>query len=174
MSIRDEVNALCADGRLHRLASGVPGAQELRAICVSTEINTQLVGPWEDTASAAAWGGVRADLAAFIDGDVMVLPREGRHANRANMLRLRPAADEIWETRHRDPRPGIRLFGRFAERNLLIALSWGERRALGAANSRAWRDARVQCATNWRNLFPAYQPLTGAYPDAYLSHTYVL
>jgi hypothetical protein len=145
-----------------------------RSIFVSDEVNSLFVGPWNNPEWEARCGLLRADLDRFTQGGVIAVAerpfRRGRHAFMRQLYRWR---EEVWEIRSRDPNPGIRVLGRFAETDVFIALTWHRRADLLGPQSRGWRDAIVDCKTKWRNLFPAYPPKSGdpngVYPDDYIS-----
>jgi len=176
MSIRDEINYRCQEKRLHRLTLGIPGAPEPRAIWVAPEIERLLVGPWRNKKQAMRWGRIRNDLESFIQGDLITVPQELNRAKSHYMARLiRPSSPEVWEIRCRDPKPSVRIFGRFADRDAFIAFRWWPRRLLGGFGDRAWRTASVQCTTDWRNLFPSYDPHSSEdYPNGYISGSVVI
>jgi hypothetical protein len=169
MSISDEINGLCTEGRLHRLVPALPGSRIRRALYVSQEINDLLLGPWADLTHEYRWNRARADLDSFVEHQRIVVPRDSRRARSAYMGQLQPPSNEVWEIRCRDPKPGIRILGRFAERDVFIALVWKERLQLHDLDSREWRDAILECKTKWQHLFHAYQPMTGNYPHEYIS-----
>jgi hypothetical protein len=176
MSIRDEIKARRDEGWLYRLSLD-PGSEEKRTLYVSKGIHALLVGPWQDQPLQDRWLQIRADLDAFVDGSRITLPRDRQRSpkNPTHMAQLRPANDEVWEYRHRRPEPSIRLFGRFAEKDSFIALTWEYRADLGAFRSREWRNAKLRWITEWRWLFYwAYEPLRGRYPDDYISNYYLL
>lgn len=176
MSILDELNYRCEDGRLHRLTLGTD-EPEPRAIWVTPQINRLLTGPWWNTRQAVRWAYVRNDLAGFIRGDIVTLAVPGkRPSSHTLMARLiRPSSPEVWEIRCLDPDPSLRLFGRFAARNKFVAFRVWRRWWLGPFGSRAWRAASVQCTTDWRNLFPSYDPHTSEdYPNGYVSDPQLL
>jgi hypothetical protein len=83
------------------------------------------------------------------------------------MARLFPGVDEVWEIRSRDPKPGLRIFGRFAERNVFVALNWSDRTSLGPQGSREWATAIRTCKAEWRKLFATYEPISGMPLDDY-------
>jgi hypothetical protein len=169
MSISGEINTLCIEGYLHRLVPALPGSSVRRALYVSREINDLLSGPWTAPDQEYRWGRARADLEVFVEDQRIVVPRDSRRARSAYMGQLQPPSDEVWDIRCRDPKPGIRILGRFAERDVFIALVWKERLQLRDFGSREWRDAILECKTNWQHLFHAYQPMTGNYPHEYIS-----
>jgi hypothetical protein len=88
-------------------------------------------------------------------------------------------ADEVWDLRSQAPPPGLRVFCRFAEKDVLVALTcsprsvpvpWLNRLPLLGRSSREWRDAIVGCRREWNVLFPAHQPLSGVDLSDYISN----
>jgi len=171
MSIRDEVNGLCEQGRLFRLRPIFldPGLRERREIYVSEEVNARFSGPWDDPSVEIRCGRAQADLEAFVSRDPIVVARDPRRAGASYMSRLIPPRDEVWDIRSYDPTPGIRVLGRFAEKDVFIALTWEVRRLLNDFDSPEWRTAIRRCATAWINLFHVYEPLRGDYFADYIS-----
>ncbi len=163
MSLILEVKDWCNRGRLTLLqpASGDP---MVRIICLSENLASQVFGPWLDMNEAVRWTSLRADLDSFVEGRkvIAVAGHPFKGGKKSDFKRLYKARDEVWEFRSRNPRPGIRIFGRFAAKDIFVAFGWAERPDLGGPQSRAWRDAMVRCKTDWRNLFPAYDPFTGS------------
>lgn len=161
MSIYVEINNRIGEGRLHDLAPALPGMPVVRRIVASVEISGLVLGPWTEPDWEERCNYLRADFDRFITGQVIPVAAGiigGRHSF---LKQLAPPRDEIWEIRSRDPDPSIRVFGRFAAKDVFIALTWSKRPDLGGPESRAWRDACVECGTDWRNLFPAYDPVHG-------------
>jgi len=173
MSIHDEIKARCQEGGLYRLASLMTGTLERRGIYVTPELSTLIHGPWSDHAEERRWGAARAYLDQFITGRLIILPAGTWH-NHAYMGRLDKPEDEVWDFRIKAPRPGMRLFGRFAAKDLMVVVTWAERSQFRSRKTREgrkdWNDAIRACQVAWRNLFPTYDPLNGAYPDDYLSN----
>ena len=168
MSIRDELNDLCAASRLYRLRL-ILRVQERREIYVSEEINSRILGPWDDKPDEYRCGRAYADLLAFIYRNPIVVARNPRQGGSSYTSRLMPPRDEVWDIRCVDPEPGIRVLGRFAEKDVFIGLTWEIRLRLKHFDSREWRDAILRCGTLWRQLFPAYPPLMGDYFADYIS-----
>jgi len=171
MSIRDEIVNRCDEGRLVGLEQALPGSPAVRTMFVSLDIHNLVIGPWNDKKIEYRSGLLRADLDMFISGMVISV---GQHPykkkNSAYMSPLDPPADEVWEIRSRDPKPGIRVFGHFSEKDIFVALTWGFRELLGGPKSREWRNAREECKAEWRKLFHPYKPHTGSTPDDYTSN----
>ena len=109
----------------------------------------------------------------------MTISWDPSKARDAKMGRLDPIADEVWDVRSQEPSPGLRVFSRFAEKDVLVALtcsprsisvSWLDRLPLLGRDSRQWRDAIIECKRDWNILFPAYEPLRGDDLDDYISN----
>jgi len=83
--------------------------------------------------------------------------------------RLHPARDEVWDIRSSDPPPGLRVFGRFGNTDIFVGLSWEERLPLGSKDSPDWKRLILQCKTDWRNLFPAHNAISGDDIHDYIS-----
>lgn len=182
MSISDEITNRVSEGRLFKLTSLMPPSpySNPRDMFVSEEIYKLLNGPWNNVAWEERCGYLYADLDQFINGEIItVAERPFVKGKTAYIKQLYKRHEEVWEIRSRDPAPGIRVFGRFAEKDVFIALTWWNRNDLGGPKSRAWRDAIVGCKTEWRNLFPAHNPITdgniNGYPNQYIStNTYLV
>lgn len=148
----------------------VPGTPIERRLYVSNDLRGFLEGPWVDSVEEYRSGKLQAQLEMFIIGDpISVAQNPYKKPKHAYMARVDPIADEVWDIRSRDPKPGIRVFGRFAEVDIFLALTWSERDRLAGRGSRQWRDAREECKTEWKNLFPAYNPVHGASLNDYIS-----
>jgi hypothetical protein len=109
----------------------------------------------------------------------MTISWDSSKARDAKMGRLDPIADEVWDVRSQEPSPGLQVFSRFAEKDVLVALtcsprsisvSWLDRLPLLGRDSRQWRDAIIECKRDWNILFPAYEPLRGDDLDDYISN----
>jgi len=65
---------------------------------------------------------------------------------------LDQAIENVWEFRIGNPRPGVRILGRFAEQDTFVATNWVNREdfrdpTTGQDDSRRWRDEVVRCKT---------------------------
>jgi hypothetical protein len=166
-----EVKDWCDRGQLILLqpASGSP---VVRIICLSLNLAAMVFGPWASQTEAVRWTSLRADLDSFVEGNkvIAVAKHPFKGGKKSDLKRLHKPNDEVWEFRSRHPRPALRIFGRFAAKDLFIAFRASERREMGGPQSRAWRDAIVQCKTDWRNLFPAFNPFTERTLYGYVSN----
>jgi hypothetical protein len=164
MSIRETIQHRIGEGRLFLLPPALPSDPSARSVFISEEIRRLTLGPWLDEKQERRWGRVRADLDSFTIGQLISIG----HKN-AYMSRLEKPEDEVWDIRCRDPSPGIRVFGRFAEQDIFIALTQSERKPLGDRNSAEWEREIKHCQAEWRKLFHPYQPVSGVMPDDYIS-----
>lgn len=175
MSIRAEINNRLGEGRLFQLLPTLADSPVGRTMFISSEISGLVRGPWSNAAFEYRFSKLRADFEVFIEGRIIAV---GAHPYKkkktAYMARLDEPSDETWEIRSRDPKPGIRVFGRFAEKDAFVALTWGFREDLGRPGSKEWRDAIEQCKTEWRKLFPTYPPLSGADYNDYVSNFFLV
>ncbi len=171
MSIHDEINRLVADGLLLHLAPAIPYARCVRVMFVSREIASLLDGPWQSRDFEIRAGRLRADLDAFTEGRILaVATHPYKKPKWAYMAQIDPPADEVWDIRSRDPKPGLRVFGRFAEKDVFVALLWRRREDMGGRESKEWRDSRESCKAEWRKLFLSYPAFSGDDNHDYLSN----
>lgn len=179
MSIRERIQTLCGDGRLFDLGltAGFPATRQIYA---SWEINNFLVGPsWESREVEIRAGRLAADLVRFLRGDIITVAAQPGPGKAAYMSRLDPEQAEVWDIRSVDPSPAIRVLGRFAGKDLFVALTWHWRRDLKDRTTpdgvRRWRRAIAGCKAEWRKLFGPYPPLSNrSYPHDYISNADVV
>ena len=172
--MKDRIKA----GELFPVDPVMPDDPIRRTMLASVEIHALLSGPWRNQAMERRCGQLRATLEAFVKGDQIGICLTPYKAGPAYMARLHKPEDEVWDIRVRDPKPAIRVLGRFGAKNLFVALlwaprstplAWSPRQPLGEANSREWRDAIVACKTKWTKLFRPYEPIQGASLHDYVS-----
>lgn len=171
MSIRHEIRDRVSERRLIELSPALTSSPFVRTMLISPAISDLVFGPWENPEHEYRCGRLRADLDMFIDGSVIsVAQRPYKKPRRTYMSRLDKPHDEVWEIRSRDPKPGLRVFGRFAEKDVFIALTWAPRDWLGPPWSNEWESTKRHCAAEWRQLFPTYNPLAGGSFHDYVSN----
>lgn len=173
MSIYNVISDRVNEGRLYELDHTL-GFPVVRRLIASQEIDSLVAGPWETPEWKSRCFKLRADLDRFLDGALIhiALPREEKPYERkpsAYLRLLHPWPREVWELRSISEEPSLRLFGRFADTDVFIALTWSTRAQLGQPSSRSWRDARVSCRAEWEKLFHPYRPITGENIHAYIS-----
>jgi hypothetical protein len=93
------------------------------------------------------------------------------------MGRLDPTKDSVFDIRSNE-RPGVRVFCRFAEKDVLVAftcaprsveISWLDKIPLGDRYSREWKRGVFECKQKWSEIFPAHEPVKGDDLSDYLS-----
>ena len=128
-------------------------------------------GPWSDDKAARRGGRLRADLEMFVDGSVVSIADDPyKKPKAAYMARVDPPRDEVFDIRSRDPKPGVRVLGCFADKDIFVALAWDFRENLGGPASREWRDFIERSKAEWRKLFNPYPPHKGATLHDYASN----
>ncbi len=156
------------------------GDAKTRTVLMSYEINSMVNGPWPDGPMGNRCARLRAELENFVSGEPITVcwnPFEARDTHQ--MGRLDKVADEIWDYRSVDPKPGLRIFCRFAERDVLVALtcsprsvpvSWLPRLPLLKGVSNEWKIAKRECRAEWAKLFPTYAPISGEHVNDYITN----
>ena len=171
MSIYDVINHRIGEGRLfpmtHRL-----GFPPVRHILASKEIYELVqAGPWQSTQWRSRGSALGADLDRFIDGSLInvALPSNAKPYRRtpsAYLRLLHKWADEVWEIRSVTASPSLRVFGRFADIDLFVALTWDTRARLATP---PWRNAQISCKAEWTKLLYPYPAITGVNLNDYIS-----
>jgi len=170
MSIRDSIAFWVGEGRLHELKLVFESDQIQRTMIISDEIYQLLNGPWGDGAWERRCGFLKGTLETFVRGQEIGVCLKPYKAAKAYMGRLDEPEDEVWDIRSIDPNPGVRIFGRFAEIDVFVGLIWSprsvkipasQRLPLGPRDSVEWKTAILECKSEWRKLFPSYQPIHG-------------
>jgi hypothetical protein len=177
MSLQDEVNNHVSTGVLVRVPQSfsLPGVPEKRIIYVPPPLMALLDGPWTgDIKWEKRWSRARQQIDEFIDGllrDRIFVRSAPRKKSTSFMSLLDPEDDEIWEIRCRDPKPGLRIFGSFINRDAFVALTAVPHECLSSEED--WNRTIQQYKEEWNRYFtsPAF---SGAYPDAYLTRAVVL
>lgn len=144
MSIQDEIVDRVARGMLWPLLPLVPGVSPIRALFVGEALQKVLDSPEGDDEWERRVGELRADLERFV-----VTPE----ITPKYLFLLYPARDYVWEIRSVAHDPSIRVLGRFAERDVLVATNHALRSDLGGWQSRAWKEVKRLALAIWRTLF---------------------
>jgi len=180
MSIRDDIKACCEEGRLVEHSPLVSRGVALRTVYVSAlrldgrpSLHDLLSGPGA-ASERVRWLYARQYLDAFVEEPRITIPPDSMKAKLAFMSRLQPGEQEVWDIRCFDPAPGLRMLGRFAEKDVFIALNWGFREEIdinkGTRKSDKRRYAMCQCERAWQELFGLQrQPFSGSYPYDYIT-----
>lgn len=181
MSIRDEINHRVNEGRLSLLHPMLDSDPVRRHMYVSEEIRAVL-NCLDDTPACRARALVlQAELERFVRGDRIAICLTPFKAADADFGRLDKPSDEVWDFRAVRS-PALRIFGRFAEQDVFIALTcwprskaipWLNRPPLADRSSKAFRDAIADCKARWRALFHTYPPHHGVDHHDYVSDNFI-
>jgi hypothetical protein len=157
------------------LAPLMPGPPDARRVLLEPSVATALSGPWASPRDEERLMGMRALLESFLQGDLFTVRFPPAKNARVMIALLEPSADEVWEFRARRPH-NVRLFGRFAGRDLFIATNWRWRENLPNADGidDRWRDEILTSKATWNRLFPSYAPYNGTEINDYLSNAILL
>jgi hypothetical protein len=177
MSIRAEWQRLVREERLYAL-DPYPGDPKARTVLMAPRINELVSGPWDDQLMGDRCARLLAGLQGLVRGDRLIVCMTPFKAREAQLGRLDPTGDSVFDFRSKD-KPGLRLFSRFAERNVLVAftcaprsveVSWLDRLPLGDRHSKEWKKGVSDCIAQWSILFPRHDPILGDDLNAYLSN----
>jgi hypothetical protein len=103
---------------------------------VAPEVWARLQGKADDEVTEERYGRLRADLEVFTTLSALY-PKYAYW--------LSPKRDLVWEIRSVEDVPSIRVLGRFAERDVFVALTIEDRSELEGWNSQQWRRAIRTC-----------------------------
>lgn len=181
MSIRTWIGELVTQERLFELKPVFPGEPVRRPMFLSEEVHRIIEGPWPDAKAASRCNQLRADLENFVVGREIGLCVRPFEAGAAHMGLLDPVGDGIWDVRSQDPKPGLRVLGCFAEKDIFLGLlvasrsqrvGYIPRGPLGDRDSQEWKDIIRATKACWRSLMATYQPVVGNTIDDYFSDGY--
>lgn len=167
MSIRETIKSFVDTGELHLLEPILDYVSPVRWIFVNDEVFKEFNPPWESDKREKNIARARQLLDQFSEGGLISVRMPPSKNTKAQLALLSDASDEIWEFRSVEPDPQIRIFGRFAEPNVFIALAI--RNKPDAATDDQYFEIREKCKREWRIYFPSYNPHTGNSANDYLS-----
>jgi hypothetical protein len=138
----------------------------VRTLFVSQEILEAFASPLPaDRATSLA--DFRQNLDAFLEGGELSVAEDPFEKDAYAMLaRVSPVDNEFWDFRVTTPKPQIRAFGGFAEKDTFVLVTWEYRDVIDDEF-----DAAVErCRVEWQKLFGRVTPFKGNSLDAYLSN----
>lgn len=176
MSIEELIQSQLDAGELVRVHPAL-GDSEERTMFVSREVSDLLSPPWTDKTVEERVGFLRADLEAFVRGQLMGMCMLPRKANeKAHFGLLAPAEDGFWDVRSVNPDPGLRVVGAFAKRDVFVGLCWAprskawlQRLPLADFHSLEWRRLIKRARREWQRLFLGLEPHKGASHSDHIS-----
>lgn len=149
---------------------------------IDAEVGGLLNGPFRDVYHERRIGHLRADLETFVKGEEISLCFRPYDHGKAYLGLLDPPGQATWDIRSRRPGPGLRVFGRFAARDVFVALTWWPRsRPVNWSSKQAlkgnqllWRLAILECEEEWNRILPGEVPVAGTRAERYVSDNYIL
>ena len=126
------------------------------------------LGLWDSTECQIRYARARAVVDAFIGGLRIAARYPPSRSAKAQLALLDPSEEQVWEFRSREPKPGVRVFGRFSELDVFVALKTKLRENIDAD----FTQEKEQCKREWRRLFPTYPPHKGDSLYDYLTNYY--
>jgi hypothetical protein len=163
MSIRDEINRHIGR-KLFHLPPLVPSDPLIRELFVSTEVLEIASEPFAEHRDGFRHAQFRGYLDAFTSGEEIGVSEKPFNKRYDTFLaRVHPRGLEVWDVRAIEPRPGIRCFGCFGDRDLFIALTYEYRENLVETEDGFAAEAQ-RCRKDWDSLFSS-EPHRGSVSD---------
>jgi hypothetical protein len=138
---------------------------QVRPIYMEPNLYARIFGPSAE--ETKRMGFLEADLRRFIHGEKITV---GHGEEPSCFLKPLNNCREVWEIRSRDPKPSLRIFGRFAAKDVFVATNMQHRTILDVIRSRAWAVEIRRCITTWTRLFPYLEPHTGTNTHEYVTN----
>jgi hypothetical protein len=173
MSIRQAIQqALCAN-LLYLLEPEFMSDSVVRHMLLHPELHKDLERAYE----IPRLGRLKADLEAFVLGHEITMCMTPREHKSAYMGLLEPISKGTWDIRSRDPCPGIRVFGAFADVDTFVALHWMPRsRPIAGFDKKPlkddemdWQFAMMEAEARWKIALPEVTPKIGGDVSGYIS-----
>jgi hypothetical protein len=150
MSIDDEIIDRWQRGMLRPLLPRARGSAGERAMFVCESMWEELNRTYEDWEHERRLGALQAHLEVFSSGE----PIGPKY-----LFLLYPAQDGVWEIRHPEDYPSLRVLGLFARKDVFIAMDLVRRDELGGWQDRRWKEVKRRAAARWRGVFFTEPPL---------------
>lgn len=120
-----------------------------------------------------------ADMQAFVRGDIIPVCLTPRSHGEVFLGRLEPVGLSMFDMRCRDPKPSLRVLGRFIRTDVFVALDWWPRfrKAPWSAkepltDNDRWSAAISECVNKWDGMLPGIFPVSGEKVEGYVARNY--
>lgn len=174
MSIRQRIEDAIAEARLLVFEPEFDSDESVRSLLLHPQLKADISERVEEWGRRV--GRLQADFESFVKGEHISLSMTPFEHKTATMGLLAPTADGTWEVRSRDPKPGLRVFGKFPCADTFVALSWeprsvrfGRKQPLGDRLSLEYQLALIETNELWNTALPDLAPLTGGNYRDYVS-----
>lgn len=162
MLITDEIKHLCAQGRLFPVDALDWRAPVERTIYVSPDLHRFLTWKSTDAAANKDRRMLQRLFDRFISGQEISVALK-QSIKGTNLKLLSPGKEEVWEFKVRKRRPQLRVFGRFAQIDVFVALTGPHDRP------NLDYDAEIRrCQHEWDKVLPAHSPIHGRHVSDYI------
>jgi hypothetical protein len=166
MSIQDQVRELVRTKELHPLESRDFGACTPRSLFVTQEVLDAVTFPFR-AENRILHAEFRQTLDGFLEGGEMTVGEDpDTKSSDALMARVKPVECEFFDFRITAPRPAIRAFGGFVEKDVFVIVTWEYRDVIGDD----FDSEVVRCTHEWQKLFGRTTPFKGRHLHEYLSN----
>ncbi len=158
----DEISAAMAGARLIRVVPLLPGLGSPRVLLLTRTLD-QLMSQnmaAADPAISSRWWKLRADMDHFVTGG---------YVNDKFLKPLTPARHGVWTLKSVRPKPGLRVFGRFAAPDVFVATHVCERRQLKGKLSLEFELAKLDCEREWDLVFGKRKPFFSTRYEDYIT-----
>jgi len=147
-TIRNIIAAAVANGQLRILQARPLSAPRIRSLYLAEELFDAIYETRVNRADTARFVALEATLAEFVTS---------RTLDPEYLCLLTPTSECVWEIRSVRPKPSMRVFGLFAERDSFIATNFEYREVL-SDDEIQW-DLQMRTAKHvWTRIFPALTP----------------
>lgn len=151
------------------------GGPIIREMYVYRAVMQAIDGPWRDEIDEVACSLLRRELDRFVEGQIISLALHPFKKRRdAAIAILFPPEERVFDLRVREPYPGIRVFGCFAEKDVFVAMNWERRDLLPTVmppvnDAEEWETERKICLARW-NQVSTYEPFEGTSVNDYITN----
>ncbi|MBR0855631.1 hypothetical protein [Bradyrhizobium liaoningense] len=168
MLMREQIAELIRRKELFLLPSHDWGPDTPRALFVTQEVLDAVTPPFPSS-PRGLHAEFRQALDAFLEmGEMSVGLDPLTKPSDALMARVAPVEWEFFDFRITSPKPFIRAFGGFAERDTFVVVSWQYRDVIADK----FDEEVLRCKHEWERLFGRTPPFKGTYLDDYLSNAF--
>jgi hypothetical protein len=168
MLIKAFIDTALNNGELSLLPLIYPSPNSPRHIYLTKPVKAALDGPWADEKTETRMAQAQALLEAFSAGNIITIRLPPSKKVNAMLALLEDANEQVWEFRSRLPRPGIRIFGRFAERDTFVATNYALKE--NSTTDDEYKHHKEICKHEWNRLFINIPPLVGKEANEYISN----
>jgi hypothetical protein len=166
MSIRERIRAVLGK-ELYCLPPD-DGGECVRTIFASNEVFESVRGPFPENFDGYRLGRLRGTLDTFTKGKwVSIATNPYSKQPSAYVAPVGPIELGIWDIRSISPKPEIRCFGAWAEKDTFVALTWRWRDYIEKFSEEA-----SECRAEWDRIFASYLPFKGNTIDDYIKERY--